>query len=218
MKNTGMSQFRVHNDTCADAVIDDSQMKELIAVRLQERQQQDDRLTTRVEENTSNDYEDNWPSFWPILAEEWPLKDGVMLVRIFELLPPKFLLSDGRSVNGEFMINVIRSACAAGKSEQVTDVMKMEALDQILLYGNPRNDFNADLANNVAFLIDLNCPVNGKKNQYDPPLTLILRRAQPQQLKIIKMLIAAGADCETARTIANEKFENLWDMICNSDT
>ena len=203
--------------TSQDAVIDVSQMNKLIAMRLRERQEQDEKVKTKTEDTPLSDHQNKWPSFWPILKEEWPLKDGVVLVREYETLPPMFLLNDGRRIDGEYMINAIRSACAEEKLEQVTDVMKMEALDQILLYGNPRRtDFDADLADNVAFLIALNCPVNGRHKQYEPPLTMILRRARPQQLKVIRMLIAAGADCEAARDIANQKFDNLWDMICTT--
>lgn len=196
-------------DAMNDAAIEVSEMTKLVATRLQERQEQDEKVKTRTD--TLSDHENKWPPFWPILKEEWPLKDGVVLVRVFETLPPTFLLSDGRRINGEYMIDVIRSACAEANLDQVSDVMKMEALNQILLY---KINLDADLADNVAFLIGLNCPVNGRSKQYEPPLTMVLRRARPQQVKIIRMLIAAGADCEAARDIANQKFDNLWDMIC----
>ena len=54
---------------------------------------------------------------------------------MFELLPPTFLLSDGRHIDGEYMIDASWSARAAGNLEQITDAMKMEAQRQILLDG-----------------------------------------------------------------------------------
>ncbi len=196
--------------TRLDAVLGKSKMEELVAARSTERKQQDDKLKVRAERKPSDDA-NVWPPLWPALTEDWPPRGGAELVRIYEVSPPIFLLSDGRRVDGEYMVDAIR---AARTKEHITDAIKMEALHQILLYGNPRN--GPSLAENVAFLIGLNCPLNGN-SVYDPPLTMMLGDAQPQQLKIIRMLIAAGADCEAARNIANQKFENLWDMILEAD-
>lgn len=188
-------------------------MKQLIQDRLREREEQDEASKAHARREEDTDFASNqWPPFWPILTREWPLGEGVAVVRTYQLLPPRFLLSDGSCISGEFMINVIRAAFVEGNLAQVTDAMKMEALHQILLYGNPRNS-GPDLAANVAFLLHLKCPVNGNK-VYGAPLEMILRKSQPQQLKIIKLLIAAGADCERACEIANSMFDNLWEMIC----
>ena len=195
--------------SCPEAVLGEERTQELVTARLRERREQDDRAKSK--EPACADDANAWPPFWPALTEGWPPRDGASIERIFELRPPTFVLSDGRRVDGEYMVDAIRSACAAGNLAQVTDAIKMEALHQIPLYGNARR--GADLAENVAFLIGLDCPLNGN-SVYDPPLTMMLGDAQPQQRKIIKMLVAAGADCEAARGIANQKFENLWDMIC----
>ncbi len=130
----------------------------------------------------------------------------------------------GRRPFDFFSANEFFSVCSASKKGRVIiapepDIVfpftvvppNKPALHQILLYENSRK--GGDLIDNVAFLISLNCPLNGC-SVYDPPLLIILRTTRPQQLKMIKMLVAAGAECEAARNIANQKFENLWDIIC----
>ena len=66
------------------------------------------------------------------------------------------------------------------------------------------------MLNDVEFLINKTiCPVDDEEL-----LILIIQHSSFKgQLKIARMLLAAGAPCEKAKLIANQKFENLWDLI-----
>lgn len=89
-------------------------------------------------------------------------------------------------------------------SGKINGIDSLNCLQQILKEPYPQ------LVDDVYFLISkVVCPVDDEQLL----VTVINQNSFSGQLKIIRMLIAAGAPINQAKKLAKQKFEFLWELI-----
>ncbi len=93
------------------------------------------------------------------------------------------------------------------RGETVPDNLQKRVLKELLSSPHP------NVLEDVVFLIERTvCPVD------DPSLLVVTVQQDtfPGQLEVVRALVYAGSPVEAARTAANMRFENLWELICGT--